>query len=106
MSDRVRAVATAIGLILRSPTGRAELALLHAQLGYWQAKTLARLVTSPRRRDDPSGRMLTVEEAAAICGRSKSFLYERAVDLGFGCHQNGARGLRICERKLRLWMEG
>lgn len=107
MSNRVKAVAMAIGQIVRSPEGRAELALLHAQLAYWQAKTLAKLVVAPRREQSRAeDRMLTVDQAAEVCGRSKSFLYERSVDLGFGHRANGARGLRISERELRRWMEG
>lgn len=104
MSNRVRAVATAIGIVLRSPQGRAELALLHAQLAYWQAKVLARLVAAPRREE--RDRMLTVAQAAEICGRKRSFLYERSVALGFGHRANGCRGLRISEKELRRWMEG
>lgn len=104
MSLRVKAVATAIGLIVRAPEGRAELGYLHAILGYWQAKALARLVTAPRRQEPD--RMLTVAQASQICGRGRSFLYERAEALGFGHRSNGARGLRISEKELRRWMEG
>lgn len=105
LSNRVRAVATAVGLILRTPQGRAELGLLHAMLAYWQARTLARLVTASR-REESKDRMLTVEQAAEVCGRSRSFLYERAEALGFGHRANGCRGLRISERELRTWMSG
>ena len=93
----------AIAQILRTPDGRRELAVLYSLLGYWHSRVLASMVVPRQKRQD---RMLTVDEAAEICHRSRAFLYERSEALGFGHRNNGARGLRISESELRRWMLG